>query len=838
MVGCGGFDFVTNTGGQNVGRFKRLGYSGQLIVTVVIGSLVLISALLILTQKILDDERAQIFANVQDINNKMVLSDEVRIRSLLASLDKVMLVLRRDIAENPKLTRQALLRRLDELQVEKELSPRMSFVDASGEVVLSSARSIRGTDLKINVADREYFQDQKAALLDVLHVGSPIQSRATGKWVIPLTRRITRQDGSFGGILDLTVDPDLFTEPFEKTSVGPDATRALMRLDGYTLLRLNGGHLVYGGDTRKSQLYKEIKKSAAGCYTAIAASDGVRRSVCYRVIAPYSIVIVAGTSLSSMENIVNSKVRGYIGAAVLLAVLIIVLAGLLIIGILRQQRLLASKKSFKQLIELVPQSIFRMNAQGNILWVNRRTIDYAGPSADERAKGFDWVIAAVHPEDRDRLKAFVTMAIVNGQCDSACEYRKRRSDGAYLWFSSQITQVVDDEAGETSYLFTGTDIHDRKMAEERARVTQKLESIGQLTGGMAHDFNNLLAIIVGNLDMVKPNVKDEADSKRLSVASSAAQRGVGLVKSLLALASKQPLLPVNVDLWALIDRISPLLRHALGQRVNFELKPAASPVHVHVDEAGLESVLLNLIVNARDAMPQGGDLTLSLDVLDGMARILVKDTGTGMPETVLKRATEPFFTTKERGDGTGLGLSMVAGFAKQSGGSIKIQSAEGQGTTISVCLPIAMAESVTATPVAPVAMSGTTAAPGGRRRILIVDDEPALAELVRDWVREEGHTAVLAQSADDALTLLAVRAFDVLLSDINMPGHMDGIGLAEKASALYPAMKVLLMSGYSRETATRRADLPWTMLVKPFRKEDLVAALKSAFGASAFGAMA
>ena len=816
--------------------FKDLGHSGQMIWTIAVGTVVILTGLFILTQHIVSREREESFANFQDLNSKLALSDEVRIRSLLASLDKVLLVLRRDFADNPRLTQQELLRRLDELQVNNELSPRVSFVDTSGDIVLSSARSVDGKTLKINVADRAFFQKHKTEPDDRLHVGAPIQSRATGKWVVPLTRRISNKDGSFGGILNLTVDPSLFTEPFEKTSLGPDATRAIMGLDGYTLLRLNGKKLVYGGDTRKSQLYNEIKKAAVGCYTAIASSDGVLRSVCYRVIDPYAIVILAGSSLAGIEGMYQTTVRDYLAAASLLGVMIVLLAGLLMVGVLRHKKLLESQHSFNQLIEMVPQSIARIDAQGKILWANHRTIEFAGPSADEQAKGFDWILEAIHPEDVERVKDFVTSAIVRGQYAESCEYRKRRFDGAYLWYSSQITRV-SDPGGGFSFLQTGTDIHDRKMAEERARATQKLESIGQLTGGMAHDFNNLLAIIVGNLELVKRDVKVEAAAKRLEVAMGAAQRGVGLVKSMLALASKQPLLPATVDLWALVERISPLLRHALGKRVNFALMPPGVPVHVEVDEAGLEAVLLNLAVNARDAMPRGGKLTLGLDVADGMARLVVTDTGTGMPEAVLKRATEPFFTTKEQGQGTGLGLSMAAGFAKQSGGTMHIASEEGKGTTIAIALPFAQTAKAAPAQAGPLALPDPQGAGGGKRRILIVDDEPELAELVRAWARAEGHTAVMAHCADDALTLLAVKSFDVLLTDIIMPGQMDGIGLAEKVSVMHPAMKVLLMSGYSRETATNRADVPWPLLVKPFYKEDFVSALEKTGVVSGFAAL-
>jgi CheY-like chemotaxis protein len=259
--------------------------------------------------------------------------------------------------------------------------------------------------------------------------------------------------------------------------------------------------------------------------------------------------------------------------------------------------------------------------------------------------------------------------------------------------------------------------------------------------------------------------------------------------------------------------------------VNFELKPPVVAVYVEVDEAGLEAVLLNLTVNARDAMSDGGDLILSLDVSAGMASLVIKDSGTGMSEAVLKRATEPFFSTKGQGKGTGLGLSMVAGFVKQSGGTMNIQSEESLGTTIEISLPLAHAASVPMVGVTPVRLVVTNT----KRKILVVDDEPALAELVRVWAKELGHAAVLAGSADDALTLLAVKSFDVLLTDIMMPGEMDGIALAERASVMLPGMKILLMSGYSKATATKRAEIPWDLLVKPFRKAEFEAALALAF---------
>ena len=810
---------------------KGFANAGLIVWSIVLGTALVLVAVVLMLQQAALHERELAFDSAQDLSSKIVLSDEVRLRSHLATLDKVMLVLRRDFADNPKMTPRSLLDRLAELKLDGTFTPRVFFMDATGDLLLSSTPIEKPQKLAMNFADRDYFQGQKTDISDLLRVGTPFKSRVTGAWTIPLTRRITNKDGSFGGIIGVAVDPGLFTEPFEQTGASVEISRSVIGLDGYTRVRLIGGKIEFGGDVRNSQIFKEIKKSPVGSYTAISIADGVKRLVSYRVINPYGIIIVSGASVASIEKIYADEVRNFEITAFLFIVLVLLLSGLLIYAVTRQGKLFESQQNFNQLIELVPQLISRLDVDGKIVWVNNRTLEYVGASAEERAAGFGWVLAAVHPDDIDRVREYESSALARHQNAESCEYRKRRFDGSYLWFSSQLTQVLDKAGAVTSFLQTGTDIHDRKMAEERARVSSKLESIGQLTGGMAHDFNNLLAIILGNLDLVKSDMNGSGVAKRLDVAIGAALRGVGLVKSLLALASKQPLLPARVDLWVLVESIAPLLRHALGQRVHFELIPPASPVYVEVDEAGLEAALLNLIVNARDAMPKGGDLSLHLKGGGGMARMVVTDTGTGMPEAVLKRATEPFFTTKERGHGTGLGLSMVAGFAKQSGGTMKIQSVEGKGTTIEISLPMVLAVPAPDATLS-LAVSMPKTATAKKFRVLIVDDEPELAELVQSWVKEEGHTAVVANSAADALALLRVKAFDLLLTDIIMPGELDGIALAEKASVLHPAMAILLMSGYSKETATNRAEVAWPLLVKPFRQADLVTAMKRALDRS------
>jgi PAS domain S-box-containing protein len=505
-------------------------------------------------------------------------------------------------------------------------------------------------------------------------------------------------------------------------------------------------------------------------------------------------------------------------------------------GGIRKKRMQDSEIEFDQLIEQIPQMVLKLNLQGAIIWTSKRTFQYVGIAEVDIQPNFDWVLAAVHPDDLDTVKAFISEADKHSEAHDVLEHRMRRSDGEYRWVSASLSLVSGVNGEPKFFLKSVTDVHDQMMTDEQIRLGQKLESIGQLTGGIAHDFNNLLAIVIGNLDLLQSEMQSKQGDQRLQVASAAAQRGVSLVKSLLAVASRLPLLPTVIDLRAVIDRMAPLLRNALGPRIDFDISSPCESCHALLDEAGLESVLLHLIVNARDAMPNGGKLSLGLAVEEGMACISIQDTGTGMSEAVLKRATEPYFSTKEADHSSGLGLSMVMGFAKQSDGTLNIQSKVGTGTTILVSLPLAARPAQAADldavlPVAPLTSSGSL-------KILIVDDEAAISELLRIWAKAAGYTAVLANTADDALTLLSVNSFDVLLSDIKMPGQLDGIALAERASFIYPEMKIILMSGYSKETTTNRINLPWPLLVKPFPRAGFHAAMDQASRATVFAPLA
>jgi PAS domain S-box-containing protein len=398
------------------------------------------------------------------------------------------------------------------------------------------------------------------------------------------------------------------------------------------------------------------------------------------------------------------------------------------------------------------------------------------------------------------------------------------------------TMILDrDENGEVRGRYSLLiDVTERKAEEEQLLQSQKMQAIGKLTGGVAHDFNNLLAVISGNLDLAAERGGDERIAKLLEPARRAAERGSTLTKSLLAFSRQQPLSPQVADLNTLSRDMTELLRRTLPSNIGIEFVGAAGLWKSEVDPGQLQNALLNLVVNARDAMPDGGRLTIETqnaridtdyaaahdDLAPGQYVMLaVSDTGMGMPAEVIARAFEPFYTTKGVGEGTGLGLSMVYGFAKQSGGHVAIYSEVGNGTTVKVYLPRwkgqAVPETVRAAAVIPPANSET---------VLVVEDDPDMRLIAVTMLRSLGYKVLEAPSGTKALKVLGDEpGVALLLSDVVLAGSMNGRRLAEEARNLHPQLKVLFMSGYTEDAIVHhgRLDEGVNFIQKPFRKQDL-----------------
>jgi signal transduction histidine kinase len=375
---------------------------------------------------------------------------------------------------------------------------------------------------------------------------------------------------------------------------------------------------------------------------------------------------------------------------------------------------------------------------------------------------------------------------------------------------------------------------ERKMIEQQLRQIQKMEAIGQLTGGIAHDFNNLLGIIIGNIELLLESAQGD-QAEFIHEVMNASLRGAELTRRLLAFARQQPLNPRVVNLNERLPDAARMLKRTLGENIRITLTLADNLWPANVDPSQVEDAIINLAINSRDAMPNGGDLTIetanttldkqyaarNLEVAAGdYVMLSVSDTGMGMPPDVIERATEPFFTTKKPGQGTGLGLSMIYGFVRQSGGHFKIESTVGAGTTMRLYLPKAQDESCDGKDEAP-----QKTAPIGGESILVVDDNAGLRQLAARLLSKLGYKVHAAENGIQALEVLETEGpFDLLFSDIGLPDGMDGYELAAAARKRQPRLKVLFTTGYTKVQENEQPH----MIRKPYRKQELAEKIRTA----------
>ena len=415
-----------------------------------------------------------------------------------------------------------------------------------------------------------------------------------------------------------------------------------------------------------------------------------------------------------------------------------------------------------------------------------------------------------------------------------------KKNGAGFWNALFISPVFDANNQLIYFFASQLDVTRRRDAEDGLRQAQKMEAVGQLTGGVAHDFNNLLTVIQGFGDVLKSQIEGdgEFDRKRatrsINAVLQAAERGATLTQQLLAFSRRQKLQGRVVNFIDLIDQLQPLIERTAGGLVKVRIVPQETICNARIDPTQAELAVINILLNARDAMPNGGNIIIeiknrSIEAGDkgfgeleagNYVALSITDEGTGMSPDVLARVTEPFFTTKDQGKGTGLGLSMVYGFMKQSGGSLRLYSEEGHGTTVRMLFPCenARADPTGAQP------SRSLADKRGTETVLVVEDQVDVGDYAETVLSEFGYTVLRAENANDALTLLdGAGHIDVLFSDLIMPGGMNGVMLAREVKRRRPKMRVLRTTGYL-ESSIERVDArgaEFDLIQKPYKRSEL-----------------
>ncbi len=732
----------------------------------------------------------------------------------------------------------------------------LSIVDQTGTIRYSTFPSLVG----VSRADTKLFRELSSKPDAGLVVDTPLRGSFTGQIVIPLGRRLIDKDGRFVGTVVATFQPERLREFYRTIAAdrggmiwlfGDDLRALIVETSAGKAARDNDGS-VFGPHVGPP--------ARAGAFVAPLAASGPRYVNAFQRVDTPPLVIAASIPESTMLSAfwIDAGVSAF---AVICFVAILILAWKLIDREMRRRAeaeaqivsqsaqlaqaldereqtnvaLLNSQAQFQSIMDHSPMQVALRDMSGRYIFVNRAYVEFAGqPESSIIGKTFH----ELRPKDHADKAAQQDRDVILNRKAMQWEMTLQKPRGLRTILLVKFP-VFNKSGAMVALGAIAADITEQKLAEVQLSQAQRIDALGQLTGGIAHDFNNLLTSILLNADVLSSLVDGKLQPLAESVRQ-AAERGADLTRRLLAFGRRQMLEPRPTNVTELLTGMTALMRRTLGEHVEIRLAHDGSTWSATVDPGQLENAVVNLAVNARDAMPNGGKLTIEIanaeideeqtpenpDIAAGQyVTISVTDEGSGMPPEIMARAFEPFFTTKDVGKGTGLGLSMVYGFVKQSGGHVTIDSKVGRGTVVTLYLPRSTAAEALAQPPTPIVRE----LPSGTETILFVEDDAMVRQHTGRQLVSLGYDVVTAENAAEALAHVEKGCVpDLLFTDVVMPGGTNGRQLALKLRERWPDLRVLYTSGYAHGRLTIDGESVPTKYVlgKPYRRSDLAAKLR------------
>lgn len=716
------------------------------------------------------------------------------------------------------------------------LPVKISLTDRNGHVLWTNPGPLVGD---INLADRPHFQAQRDNTSDKLVISRPVIGRLSHIWEIEFVRKLVAPDGGFGGIMVVSLDPSYLSRFYESISIG-NGVIVLATTSGVVLIRVPARPDLLNGVLPPETRTQILQGTAGGNHWGVSQIDGVNRIYSSRRIERYPLMVAVGLEAEQVFAPYRRNERLYLVIGVVLTIGSVI-AGL----IMARQRhsLVASRQVLAATLEAMSQGIAMVDSDGYVQVMNKRVIELLGlPDSLVRTKTtfrqiVDWQFAHREFGDGTNLKEATIGMIPDAKAPgSDYTYERTRPNGTVL---EVRTQWLSDGGVVRTYTdITAIKENEAALAAARARAAhaERMQVLGQLAGGIAHDFNNILQAVQGGASLIVKRAADPESVGRFGqMILDATERGTSITRRLLAFARRGELRAEPVETADLLSGLRDVLSHTLGSPVAVGLQLADDLPPLLADKGQLETVLVNLATNARDAMQGGGTLTFTatsevlesgsgptVDLQPGRyVRITVSDTGTGMDEATLARAQEPFFSTKPAGQGTGLGLSMAKGFAEQSGGALWIESTSGRGTSVHLWLP-ATTRTMSLGRAWPVGV----AAPNAAKCVLVVDDEAMVRETLAMSLGDAGYLVQVADDGPRALEIIASgTAIDVLVTDLSMPG-MDGLALIRKARDQRPDLPAILLTGYAGHGAQLAVggslNGAFTLMRKPVTEAQLI----------------